>query len=123
VRNTLEALETAAQERSLSAFMEHISKDYSDHRGNTWKDIQRLVQFQYIRHTSIFIFSDITSLVVEADAAAVEINVTMAARASDLESSAARLRADNHQFSVLLKKSDDLERWLVSSVSWQQGWQ
>lgn len=121
VRRTLENLEAAAERRSLTDFMQHISRDYQDHRGDQWADIQRLVQFQYIRHQSIHIYSDISELTIDGDIATAEVKVAMAARAQELDSAPARLRADTHQFSVLLRDAGD-NNWLVESVAWQRGW-
>jgi hypothetical protein len=123
VKKTLQELEEAAEARSLQAFMKHISPDYQDHRGDSWEDIQRLVQFQYIRNQNIHIYSNVTSLTIEGDMATAEVNVAMAARAADLQSQTSRLRADTHRFSVLLTPSESGDQWLVSSVSWQRGWQ
>lgn len=122
VRKTIQNLEEAAEARSLKDFMQHVSPDYRDHRGETWKDVQRLIQLQYIRNQSIHIFSDITAITVEGNTATAEINVAMAARASDLESETLRLRADTHRFSVLFTRSEPSDQWLVSSVAWQRGW-
>ena len=121
VRTTLEQLEVAAESRSLSAFMEHVSEDYQDHKGYTWEDIQRLVQFEYIRNQSIHIFTDIKELQVNGDIATVELNAAMASRASDLEDVAGRLKADTHSLSLVLKQTEP-QTWKVESVSWQRGW-
>ena len=122
VKDTLRALEVAAEGRTLSGFMEHISEEYEDHQGYTWDDIQRLVQFEYIRNQNIHIFTDIQQLEVDGDIATVELNAAMASRASDLENKAGRLRADTHRFSIILRR-DAPEVWKVESVSWQLGWE
>lgn len=122
VRATIVALEEAAEKRTLSGFMTHISKGYQDHEGKRWADIQRIVQFEYLRNQNIHILSNITELDVRGDIATVEINAAMAARAADLTNSSQRLRANTHRFSLVLEGSDNQQVWKVKSVAWQRGW-
>lgn len=122
VKNTLRAVERAAEERSLSGVMEHISPDYKDHQGNDVDAIRRLVQFQFIRNQSIHIYSDIQELSVENELASVEVNAAMASRATDLEILEGGMRADTTRFSVVLRKQTNDQTWLIESVSWRRGW-
>ncbi|MEM8501431.1 MAG: hypothetical protein AAF542_25705 [Pseudomonadota bacterium] len=122
VKQTLEAIELAAEARSLKDFMQHISDDYADHQGNDKQAIRRLVQLQYIRNQKIHIFSTIRSLEVQDQIATVELSTAMAAREADLLDESTRLRADTHRFSIVLREDDEAS-WLVESVSWQRGWE
>lgn len=117
---TLNAIEVAAQERTLSGMVEHISPNYRDYEGNGFDEIKRLLQFQLIRNQSINIVSKVRDLKVIGDAATVELSVAMASRGVDLSSEEGRLRADTHRFSILLKLED--QQWKIRSVSWQRGW-
>jgi len=120
VRATLTALEEAAEQRSLSAMLEHISPSYQDFEGNDLKSVTGLLQLQLIRNQRINIFSKIQELEVIDDAATVEMSVAMASREVDLSSEENRLRADTHRFSILLKR--DQKQWKIHSVSWKRGW-
>lgn len=120
VRDTLNAIELAAQERSMSDFMDYIADDYSDHQGNDKDAVKRIVQLMFLRNQSINIFTLIRSINVDDKIAAVELSAAMASRGVDLTQETNRLKADTHQFSVVLQQDDD--EWLVSSVSWQRGW-
>lgn len=120
VRATLNSIETAAQERSLSGMVEHISPNYRDYEGNDFKEIRRLLQFQLIKNQSINIVSKVRELEVIGDAATVELSVAMASRGVDLSSEESRLRANTHRFSILLKLEE--KQWKIQSVSWQRGW-
>lgn len=122
VLDTLNAIEVAAEARSLSNFMQHISDDYRDHHGNLKQDIQRIVQFQYIRNQQIHILSDVKSLVIDGTQATAQVNVAMAARAVDLENPVRGLRARTYHFSVLLTSDDEQQEWHIASVAWKQGW-
>ncbi len=120
VRATLTAIEVAAEARSLSGMIEHVSDSYRDFEGNDTQKIKALLQLQLIKNQSINIFSNIRELEVSADSATVELSVAMASRGSDLSIEENRLRADTHRFSILLKR--EKEQWKIRSASWQRGW-
>jgi len=69
VRTVLNAMELGAQERSLSAVMEHVSPRYKDAQANDFKAVQRLIQLQFIRNQNINIFSKIRELEIIDNAA------------------------------------------------------
>jgi hypothetical protein len=121
VKAVLEAIESAAEQRSLSGLMEHISESYTDHRGQSKEDIRRLIQLHYLRNQNIHIFTTVQSLIIEDDTATVELNAAMAATEAEVESEQGRLRANTHRFAVVLKSANQQD-WLVQSVSWQRGW-
>jgi hypothetical protein len=120
VRATLNDIEFAAEQRSLSSMAEHISSSYRDYEGNDYKKIKGLIQLQLIKNQSINIFSKIQELEIVGDAATVEMSLAMASRGVDLSSEANRLRADTHRFSILLIR--EKQDWKIQSVSWQRGW-
>jgi len=120
IKKTIDAIELAAEERSLSRVMEHISDQYADHHGNDKKAIQGLFQFQIIRNQKINIFSVVRDLQVEGRFASAEISTAMASREVDLSEESNRLRADSHRFSVAFAEEDG--EWKVRSVTWQRGW-
>jgi hypothetical protein len=122
VKHTLELMEQAAEKRSLSDFMQHVSDSYKDHQGNTKADIRRLIQLQYLQHQNIYIFTSVQSLDVSENLATVEVSAAMAANEPQVESQQARLRADTHRFSIVLRSPDEQQTWLVDSVSWERGW-
>ena len=120
VRDTLEAIEIAVEARSLSGIMEHVSDDYQDHRGQTKKDVARLMQLQIIRNQNITIFTRIKSIDIHDGIAGVELSSAMASRAIDLSIESNRLKADTAKFSLVLTKEGN--QWQVQSGSWQRGW-
>ena len=121
VRNTLDLMQQAAQERSMSDFMDHIADNYSDHRGNDKAAIRRIMQFLFLRNQSINIFTLIHSIDIQNNIAAVELSAAMAARGVDLTQENNRLKADTHRFSAVLEQSNSSE-WQIKSVSWKRGW-
>lgn len=120
VRATLEAIELAAQERSLSGIMDHVSDNYRDHEGKTKKEIQRIAQIYLIANQKIHIFTRISSIEVVDNIAAVELSAAMSATETDLTNEQGRLRADTHRFSLVLTLEND--DWRLTSASWQRGW-
>lgn len=120
VRNTLAAIKLAAEERSMSDFMDHIADDYSDHKGNDKDAIRRIVQLLFLRNQSINIFTLVRSIDINDSIAAVEVSAAMASRGVDLTLETNRIKADTHQFSLVLQHEND--DWLIQSVSWQRGW-
>jgi len=120
VENTLESIELAVEERSLSKAMQHISDQYRDPQGNDKQAIQRLLQLQYIKNQKINIFSVVRSLEVDGSFASAEVSAAMSSREVDLADESNRLRADTHRFSIALAEEDGI--WRVRSVNWQPGW-
>jgi len=120
VRAVLEAMELAAQDRSLSAVMQHVSPNYSDSKANDFKAVQRLVQLQFLRNQNINIFSKVSELEIIDNAATVEMSLAMTSGKLDLSDESNRLRADTFRFSLLfIKEKSD---WRLQSASWQRGW-
>lgn len=120
VRAVLEAMELAAQERSLSNVMQHVSTKYSDSQANDFKAVQRLIQLQFLRNQNINIFSKVSELEVIDDAATVEMSLAMTSGKLDLSNESNRLRADTFRFSLLFIKEKG--EWHLKSASWQRGW-
>ena len=122
VRHTLELMEQAAEARSVSDFMQHVSDAYTDHQGLAKGDIERIIQLQYLRNQRIHILSQVTDLSVTGDLATVEIATAMASKASDLEGDFNLIKANTHRFSAVFRSPDQQQSWLLESVSWQRGW-
>lgn len=120
VRSVLSSIEEAAEARSLSGVMQHISESYRDHQEQSKDDLRRMVQFQFIRNQKINIFSRVQSLEIDGNRAIVELSAAMTGREIDLTNEQNRLRADLHSFSLVLNRDDDA--WLIGSASWSRGW-
>ena len=122
VRNSLLAMEEAAQERSMSGFMEYISDDYSDLQGNDKDALKRLLQILFLRNQNINIFTLVRSIEINDESATVEISAAMASRDVDLSQETNRLKADTQRFSITLSPNKSNTAWLVQSANWQRGW-
>ena len=122
VRQTLSAMETAAQERSMSNFMRYIADNDSDQEGNNKDALRRSLQILFLRNQNINIFTLVRSIDVKNGLAKVEISTAMASREVDLSQESNRLKADTQRFTLTLSQIHDNELWLVQSATWQQGW-
>lgn len=122
VRRSLSAMETAAQERSMSGFMRYISDDYLDHQGNNKDALKRLLQILFLRNQKIHIFTLVKSIEINGGFAEVEISAAMTSRDVDLSQETNRLKADTQRFSIILSPNKRNDEWLVKSASWQNGW-
>lgn len=120
VKSALAAFETAAEARSLSGMMAHISDDYRDHEGRTKKQIQQIAQVYLLQNQQIHIFTKISSLQITDGQAIVEVSAGMAARESDLNAQAGQMNADLHRFALVL--TDEGDSWKIISASWSRGW-
>ena len=121
VLDTLKLMEQAAEKRSVSDFMQHVSEAYADHKGFAKSDVLRIIQLQYLRNQRIHILSQVTDLIVLDDLATVEIATAMASKASDLEGDFTRIKAKTYRFSAVFRSTDQQQSWLLESVSWQRG--
>jgi len=98
IRNSLKAMEIAAQERSTSDFM------------------------VFLRNQKINIFTVVKSIEIQGKVAQVEISAAMASRDVDLSQKINRLKADAQRFSITLIPNKNNATWLIQSANWQQGW-
>ena len=121
VRNSLAAMETAAQERSMSGVMKYISDDYFDLQGNNKKALKRFLQVLFLRNQKINIFTVVRSLEVKNGTAKVEISAAMTSREVDLSEEKNRLKADTQRFSIILRPNNN-DVWLVQEAKWKRGW-
>ena len=122
IRNSLLAMEAAAQERSTRDFMSYISDDYLDQQGNNKEGLKRCVQILFLRNQKIKIFTFVKSLEVNNGYAEVEISTAMTSRDIDLSQENNRLKADTQRFSITLSPNKNSDVWLVQSANWQRGW-
>jgi len=122
VRNSLQAMEAAAEKRSMTDFMRYISDDYSDDQGNDKKTLRQLVQYLFLRNQNINIFSLIRSIEINGESATVELSAAMASRDVDLSQESNRLKADTQRFAVILGPNKNNTVWLIKSANWKRGW-
>ena len=122
VRNSLLAMETAAQERSMSDFMSYISDDYYDQQGNNKDSLKRLLRVLFLRNQKINIFYVVRSLEIKNGKAKADISAAMTSREVDLSQEKNRLKADTIRFTMTLLQNKNSDDWLIQTADWKRGW-
>ncbi len=118
LRQTIDDLQAAAEERSLNGFMDLVSEQYSDDGGRTWKDVRAMVQIQFIRNPNLHAFKVVRDLALVDDShARVTVLAALAGRPIDNASALSGLRAELMRFDLELNLED---RWRVASADWSR---
>jgi len=120
IRAVVAQIEEGVEQRSLSQVIDHISDDYSDHKGRDKKSIARMTQLQILRNQNIHILTRIKSINIDNHYASIELSSAMSSRSLDLNIEANRLKADSYRASLALKNESG--QWRIISSSWQRGW-
>ena len=117
LRSTLDQAQESAENRALGDLMMHISEEYQDEGGRSWKDVRALAQLQFIRNPKIHTFKRVTNLVLVDDrTATVTVLVALAGRPIDNASALSGLRADLMQFDLELEFN---QRWQIIRADWR----
>ena len=120
IRNVLEQIELAAEERSRSDISEHISDNYFDDRSQQKNDVNNILRIYLLRNQSINIFTKIYSIeFINPRRAEIKLSAAMAAKGVDLSNETERLKADLHRFLVVMENEDG--DWKVMSAEWRRG--
>ncbi len=118
LRDTIEQIQAAAEDRNLSDLMGHISDSYRDVRGRDKKNIRAIGQFQFVRNQNIHTFKRIKSVTLEDDQhASAIILVALAGRPIDNASALSGLRADLMGFEL---KFIFNQTWQIVSAHWRR---
>jgi hypothetical protein len=118
LRQSIDALQHAAEERSLSGFMAHISENYMDEGGRTRKDVRALAQLQFIRNPNIHTFKVVHDPTLTDDRnARVTVLAALAGRPIDGASALTGLRAELMRFDLDFVLEDS---WRITSARWSR---
>lgn len=113
LRQWLEAMETAAEDRDRHAMLDGISENYADARGNTRKDIGDTLLAYFLRQQKIAIVSTIDAIDLSGGSAAtMAVTVAMAGD----NSRGWGLSADAYRFELELENSGS--GWLLIGARW-----
>ena len=118
LKDTIDQIQDASENRQLGELMEHVSDDYRDARGRTWKEVRAISQLQFIRNPKIYTFKLIKSLALQDDRhATATVLVALAGTPIDNASVLSGLRADLMRFDL---KFEFDEQWQITSADWQR---
>jgi hypothetical protein len=113
LRAWLSAAELEAEAKDRGALVERISEAYTDTRGNSRADLDRLFRLLFLRQNSVSLLVDIETINVLGDSAAeIELKVGMAGA----NSSILGFSADAYRFELDLHLED--EQWKLIGARW-----
>lgn len=117
LRQSIAQLEEKFESRKLGEIMEFVSESYLDERQRKYKDVQRVIQLQLMRHKSVHVFSVIKDVQWTDDNHAT-VNITAAMSGSEINdpSILPSIRADMLNFIVEFNLEDEVYK--VKSASW-----
>ncbi len=105
--------EAAAEAKDRGDFLDMISPDYADARGNSHEDIGEMLRFYFFRQNAIALLTKIDNIAMMGDTAAmVDVTVGMAGT----NNGALGLSADAYRFEFELGKTDD--EWVLIGTRW-----
>jgi len=117
VRDLIARGEQAAEARSLDYFKDTLSDDYTDAKGNTRKELLRLLTGYYLRNQSIHLWIRVTDVrVLDAGLAEATFYASMAGSPGDGLEQLLSLRADIYRFDLMI----DLNNEQILSAEWRR---
>jgi hypothetical protein len=118
VRRTIDALERAAEARSVSGVAEHISAEFADANGRDANELSQYIRGYFIANQSIHLLTRVGSLEFPtADEASAKITVAMVGREADA-ANAWNLAGEIFDFDVTFRREDD--EWKVTYAKWRR---
>lgn len=118
VRETLAALETAAEAKDASAFRAYLSESYSDAEGHDTRAVMGIVTFHFLQNRGIHLLSRVSEVTIGAPGEAeVLALIAMAGTPIDSADALARVRADLWRFDVSLREESG--DWRVTRAAWR----
>jgi hypothetical protein len=117
VRETLAAVEQAAEAKDAAALKDHISDAYSDAHGNDKQKLAGIATFHFMQNRGVHLLLQVRKVVVEVpgEARAVAL-VAMAGRPIDGPDALPSLNASLYYFDVELAEEDG--DWRITRASW-----
>lgn len=112
VRAVVHEAKQAVIDKDVSAFMRHISKDYTDGKGNDHKGIKGLVFYEVMKPGKLNIFIRGIKVKVEGDRAVADLKAAFFRG----EDNAIPDDADALEFSIVFRKESG--EWKALSADW-----
>lgn len=117
LRQTIDQIQLAAEQKKLGELMANVNESYLDDSGQDWKQVRAAVQFQFIRNQKIYTLKLIKSIEITDDEhAQAAVLVAMAGRPIDGISALTGLKADLIRFNLTFMNADG---WKLTSARWQ----
>jgi hypothetical protein len=117
VREAIDAMEIAAEERDVSGLTEHISSQFRDANGRDGKELTQYVRGYFIANQSIHLLTRVSSIEFPTSTEAnAKVTVAMVGREA-AESNAWNLAGEIYDFDVTFMREDD--EWKVTYAKWR----
>lgn len=118
IRNTIDSIQQAAEDRSLSELMSYVDPEFREDSGLGFKQVRGLVQLEFVRNPKIHSFKVIRDIHLRDDQhASATVVVALAGRPIDNASALTGLRAEMMRFDLEFEFTD---QWRVKSGRWQR---
>jgi len=117
IRTLVATLQDAANDRDLDTLREAVADSYADPRGNTRRDIDRIVVSQMLRGQPYVLLRVQELAITEPDSASVTLLAGLARVPTGGFEEMRRASADIYVFDLELRSADD--RWQVTSARWR----
>ena len=119
VKKVITSVQQAAEEKKITAVLEHISKTYRDPQDNDYNGIKGLLAFYFFRHQKVKVYMPNIDIVVTGPTAKAIFQAILTGRGSGEAAGGILPEAlGAYNFDVLLKKEDG--QWKVTSAKWER---
>lgn len=118
IRKTIDAMEHAAEERSVSGVAEHISPQFRDANSRDANELSQYIRGFFVANQSIHLLTRVGTIEFPTnDEAQAQITVAMVGREGD-EANAWNLAGEIYDFDVTFRREDD--EWKVIYAKWKR---
>jgi hypothetical protein len=119
VKKVVTSAQQAAEEKKISAVLEHISKTYRDPQGNDYNGIKGILAFYFFRHQKVSVYMPNIDVVVTGSTAKAVFQAILSGRGTGEVAGGVLPEAlGAYNFEVLLYKEDGA--WKVTSARWER---
>jgi len=119
VKKVLTGIQLAAEEKKISAVLEHISKSYQDPQGNDFSGIKGILAFYFFRHEKVSVYMPNIDIAVTGLTAKALFQAILTGRGAGESAGTILPEAlGAYNFEVILRKEE--RTWKVTSAQWQR---
>jgi hypothetical protein len=119
VKKVITVVQKAAEEKKISAVLDHVSKSYLDPQGNDYNGIKGLLAFYFVRHQKVSVYIPNIDIVVAGPAAKVKFQAILTGRGTgESEGGILPEALGAYNFDVSVNKEDG--QWKVTSAKWER---
>jgi hypothetical protein len=119
VKKVVISVQQAAEEKKISAVLDHISKSYRDPQGNDYNGVKGLLAFYFFRHQKVSVYMPNIDIMVTGPTAKAVFQAILTGRGTGEAAGGILPEAlGAYNFEVLLSKEDGA--WNVTSARWER---